>query len=284
MLVPVFSLQLSNKVFLRTLAVGKFNGKRPSLVGATAGNKVNSIEMRWIGIVWLARALGIHSFSPRSEITCSTIGRKCHSPERQSSGHQSRLWTARWTTAEGSISRWNEYQYHCLWYRPQCRSILQRSEPSSRILCEIVDPFRFPMVLIRSSLVNGVKSPNNWRLSVAIVRFMDSTRKATMCSGQWQEIMSRHWLCSISMVMVTMRSVQCDDEVLHRIDSRSYFLVGRRFGRLRYPSLSWRSVDCRNARNRNYCLTLFVRRSAIRICLIQRHSRCLRTFSAPLAN
>ncbi|CAF0997148.1 unnamed protein product [Rotaria sordida] len=40
MLVPIFSLQLNNKVFPRTFAVGKFNGKRPCLVGATAGNKV----------------------------------------------------------------------------------------------------------------------------------------------------------------------------------------------------------------------------------------------------
>ena len=43
MLVPVFSLQLSNKVFPRTLAVGRFNGKRYSLVGATAGNKVKEL-------------------------------------------------------------------------------------------------------------------------------------------------------------------------------------------------------------------------------------------------
>ncbi|CAF0848460.1 unnamed protein product [Rotaria sp. Silwood1] len=40
MLVPVFSLQLNNKVFPRTVAVGKFNGKQSCLVGATAGNKV----------------------------------------------------------------------------------------------------------------------------------------------------------------------------------------------------------------------------------------------------
>ncbi len=40
MLVPVFSLQLANKVFPRTVAAGKFNGRRPCLVGATAGNKV----------------------------------------------------------------------------------------------------------------------------------------------------------------------------------------------------------------------------------------------------
>jgi hypothetical protein len=43
MLVPVFSLQLNNKVHPRTLAVGKFNGKRSCLVGATAGNKVEMI-------------------------------------------------------------------------------------------------------------------------------------------------------------------------------------------------------------------------------------------------
>ncbi|CAF3460420.1 unnamed protein product [Rotaria socialis] len=40
MLIPIFSLQLNNKVFPRTFAVGKFNGKNPSLIGATAGNKV----------------------------------------------------------------------------------------------------------------------------------------------------------------------------------------------------------------------------------------------------
>jgi hypothetical protein len=40
MLAPVFSLQLNNKVFPRTVAVGKFNGTRSCLVGATAGNKV----------------------------------------------------------------------------------------------------------------------------------------------------------------------------------------------------------------------------------------------------
>ncbi|CAF0786537.1 unnamed protein product [Adineta ricciae] len=40
MLVPVFSLQLNHKVFPRTVAVGKFNGKTSCLVGATAGNKV----------------------------------------------------------------------------------------------------------------------------------------------------------------------------------------------------------------------------------------------------
>jgi len=40
MLVPVFSLQLNNKVYPRTFSVGKFNGKRSCLVGATAGNKV----------------------------------------------------------------------------------------------------------------------------------------------------------------------------------------------------------------------------------------------------
>lgn len=40
MLIPVFSLQLNTKVQPRTLAVGKFNGKRSCLVGATAGNKV----------------------------------------------------------------------------------------------------------------------------------------------------------------------------------------------------------------------------------------------------
>ncbi|CAF0727160.1 unnamed protein product [Rotaria sp. Silwood1] len=40
MLVPVFSLQLNNKVFPRTFSVGKFNGKQSCLVGATAGNKV----------------------------------------------------------------------------------------------------------------------------------------------------------------------------------------------------------------------------------------------------
>jgi hypothetical protein len=95
MLVPVFSLQLSNKVFPRTLAVGKFNGKRPSLVGATAGNKVNFIEMMWIGIAGIDHALGIHSFYPRSQITRSTIRRECHSPQRQPSGDQPGLWTAR---------------------------------------------------------------------------------------------------------------------------------------------------------------------------------------------
>ncbi|CAF2163704.1 unnamed protein product [Rotaria magnacalcarata] len=40
MLIPIFSLQLNNKVFPRTFAVGKFDGKKPSLIGATAGNKV----------------------------------------------------------------------------------------------------------------------------------------------------------------------------------------------------------------------------------------------------
>ena len=40
MLVPIFSLQLNNKVLPRTVAVGKFNGKKPCLVGGTAGNKV----------------------------------------------------------------------------------------------------------------------------------------------------------------------------------------------------------------------------------------------------
>jgi len=40
MLIPIFSLQLNNKVFPRTFSVGKFNGKRSCLVGATAGNKV----------------------------------------------------------------------------------------------------------------------------------------------------------------------------------------------------------------------------------------------------
>jgi hypothetical protein len=40
MLVPIFSLQLSNKVIPRTLSVGKFNGKQFCLVGATGGNKV----------------------------------------------------------------------------------------------------------------------------------------------------------------------------------------------------------------------------------------------------
>ena len=44
MLVPVFSLQLSSKVFPRTVAVGKFNGKRSCLVGATAGNKVEKTK------------------------------------------------------------------------------------------------------------------------------------------------------------------------------------------------------------------------------------------------
>jgi hypothetical protein len=48
MLVPVFSLQLNNKVHPRTLAVGKFNGKRSCLVGATAGNKVQMISLKII--------------------------------------------------------------------------------------------------------------------------------------------------------------------------------------------------------------------------------------------
>ncbi|CAF2314792.1 unnamed protein product [Rotaria sp. Silwood2] len=43
MLAPVFSLQLNNKVFPRTFSVGKFNGKQPCLVGATAGDKVQKV-------------------------------------------------------------------------------------------------------------------------------------------------------------------------------------------------------------------------------------------------
>ena len=62
MLVPVFSLQLNNKVHPRTLAVGKFNGKRSSLVGATAGNKVelNLICNRMFRGLIFPRFLFIH--------------------------------------------------------------------------------------------------------------------------------------------------------------------------------------------------------------------------------
>jgi len=44
MLVPVFSLRLSNKVIPRTFSVGKFNGQRSCLAGATAGNKVEKTK------------------------------------------------------------------------------------------------------------------------------------------------------------------------------------------------------------------------------------------------
>lgn len=40
MLIPVFSMKLSHKVFPRMVAVGKFDGKHPSLSAATIANKV----------------------------------------------------------------------------------------------------------------------------------------------------------------------------------------------------------------------------------------------------
>lgn len=63
MLVPVFSLQLSSKVFPRTVAVGKFNGKRSCLVGATAGNKVEKTKDKKINEIlrFLRMQVFIHS-------------------------------------------------------------------------------------------------------------------------------------------------------------------------------------------------------------------------------
>ncbi len=92
MLIPVFSLQLNNKVFPRTFAVGKFNGKRSCLVGATAGNKVEiifSISNSMITIVFK----GFYTFSRENKFTITKIRRKCFSSQCESSGNKFSLWT-----------------------------------------------------------------------------------------------------------------------------------------------------------------------------------------------
>ena len=43
MLIPIFSLKLNQKVIPRTVTVGNYDGKHPSLTAATAAGKVNIV-------------------------------------------------------------------------------------------------------------------------------------------------------------------------------------------------------------------------------------------------
>ena len=89
MLIPVFSLQLNTKVQPRTLAVGKFNGKRSCLVGATAGNKVEKkLIMKAEDLVNCSFFCeGFCPFIGEYQFALETIRRQCSIFEYQSSGH-----------------------------------------------------------------------------------------------------------------------------------------------------------------------------------------------------